>query len=159
MRQLFHPAQPDDRNGRSRIRARLSEHFKRWDGPWKGEALLAFRAFHRENGDRIFPPDPASVKYAQRLLSKIEEAAGHVNCRLGGFWRSGVHFIPGNEQIHSMLYEGFVLMDGKGGFSPVVVGPKEILLQRGEQPYAFSYDIHTDLRPHFESAIVPASFF
>lgn len=140
-------------------RALLSEFIKRAGGPWRNEAKLAFRAFHTEGADRIYPPNKESVEFSERLISKLEGAAQHVRCELRGMWLSGIHFVPGYEFVQLQSPEGFFLMDGKGGFSPVVVGREEIALQCGEHPFVFRYGLHTDINPFFAHAVIPESFF
>jgi hypothetical protein len=140
-------------------RTLLSEFFKRGDGPWRNEAKLAFRAFHTEGGDRLYPPAKGSVEYSERLMAKLEAAAQHVRCELRGMWLAGVHFIPGMELVHMHHPEGFFLVDAKRGFSPVIVGRDQILLQCGEHPFVFGYTIQTDINPIFAHAIIPESFF
>lgn len=140
-------------------RALLSEFIKRKDGPWRNEAKLAFRAFHTEGADRIYPPKKESVEYSERLISKLEGAAEQVNCELRGMWLAGAHFVPGYELVHMQCPEGFFLMDGKGGFSPIVVARDQMLLQCGEHPFVFRYDLHTDFNPVFAHAVIPESFF
>lgn len=155
MPQFSRSAQPSDRE---KARARMSEFFLRGDGPWREEALLSFRAFHTRGGDRVFPPAPASVKYAESLFRRLEEASAHVGCELRGFRKPGIYFIPGQEMVRTTTPVGFILVSGNG-FSPFVIGPDELLLQKGRAPAVYKYDIRTDLAPVFAGAITPESFF
>ncbi|MFH0885054.1 MAG: hypothetical protein V1861_05075, partial [Candidatus Micrarchaeota archaeon] len=70
-----------------------------------------------------------------------------------------IHFIPGHELVRTVSPEGFLLIKANGGFSPIIVGHEEILLQCGEHPFVFRYTIETDFNPIFENAIISASFF
>ncbi|MFH0885117.1 MAG: hypothetical protein V1861_05400, partial [Candidatus Micrarchaeota archaeon] len=134
MSHVFHSPQVRDRE---RTRALLTEFFKRQDGPWRSEAKLAFRSFHINGDERRFPPNMDSVRHSECLLAKLEGAARHVDFELRGLWMAGIHFIPGHELVHTKIPEGFVLFDGKGRFSPMIVGHEEILLQCGEYPLVF----------------------
>jgi hypothetical protein len=145
--------------GREAARRVLTEHFKCKDSPWKNEAKWGFRDFCPENEDMMQPAAAERIRFAESLFSKLEGAAAHVGCELRGLWRFGIHFIPGHELVRTLSPEGFLLIEANGGFSPIIVGHEEILLQCGEHPFVFRYTIKTDFNPIFENAVIAGSFF
>lgn len=155
MSHQFHSSQPPNRAQRGAL---LREYLKRSDSPWRNEARLGFQAFFME-GRGFLPPASESLEYSKRLLEKLESAAEHVGCGLCGVWLAGIHLIPGQELIHTLTPEGFVLLKPGGSFSPFVVGHEEMAVQCGEHPFVFRYTIDTDLAPLFRGAIIPESFF
>lgn len=147
------------RRSREDTRRLLKEFFKHHDGSWKSDAKYAFRSFFAPDLKPHAMPPKQVVDKAERLLANIEAAAAHIGCSLGGLWLAGVHFVPGNELVRGIHPEGFVLFESRGGFSPLVVGPQDLLLQGPQGPVVSGYTLATDLRPVFEKCISPASFF
>jgi hypothetical protein len=140
-------------------RRSLPEFFKRPDGSWRAEARAAFREFLPYLDGSRAAQAKLSERYAEALLSKLEDAAAHVGCSLEGIWKAGIHFIPGSALSHSMHAEGFLLRHVKGRYSPFIIEPGVVILQTGESAAAFRYDMGTDMRHIFEYALSPGSFF
>lgn len=155
MSHQFHSSQP---LGRAQRGALLREFLKRQDSPWRSEARLGSQAFFMENKGSL-PSGSESAEYSKRLLEALESSARSVSCRLCGVWLAGIRLIPGQELIHTLTPEGFVLVRADGGFSPFVVGREEMVVQCGEHPFVFRYSLETDIVPLFKAAIIPESFF
>lgn len=137
----------------------MTEHFKGRNSSWRNDAKWGFRDYCPVTEERAAPQVKECIEYSERLITKLEGAAEHVKCELRGLWRFGIHFIPGHELVRTVSPEGFLLIKANGGFSPIIVGHEEILLQCGEHPFVFRYTIETDFNPIFENAIISASFF
>jgi hypothetical protein len=145
---------------RSFLRETLLEFAKLPRGPWRAEAVAAFRAYHIENlelGGRVGKtgqvPDFGAV-----LMGKLEAAAAGCGCGIQGFWRLGMHFIPGSGLVPESRAEPFLLVR-QGRISPMVVHTEQIVLQCGVFPFVSRYSLDTDLNALFRNALIPESFF
>lgn len=157
MSQKSPPAQNPDRRW---LRETLMEFAKLPRGPWRAEAVAAFRAYHLENLV-LCGGESKSVQAADfgaALMGKLEDAAAGCGCGIRGFWKPGIHFIPGSELVPYNMAEPFLLVrDGR--ISPIIVHTEQIVLQCGVFPFVSRYSLESDLGRMFANSLIPESFF